>query len=233
MTLDLLLKLWLKVVDIFKSNNKCLLVVIALICSTAYITIKNENMIKDYITYSERRDYMTEQYSMETAPLINRCVKDIQERDGQCYDVMLIGYHNSKRSIQGYSYLYITTITEKLNGLETPPIADVWKDLDYVYFEDELNIIHNQNYLRIDRVDSIKSVFPKIAHRLEMCGAQSAAFYPIQGIESPIGFILILYKDTKIYSLGYYNDIIAPNIQKIASIMDFPQIEQYLYKVKK
>lgn len=171
MTLDLLLKLWLKVMDIFKSNNKCLLIVIALICSTVYITIKNENMIKDYITYSERRDYMAEQYSMETAPLINRCIKDIQERDGQCYDVMLIGYHNSKRSIQGYSYLYITTITEKLNGLETSPIADVWKDLDYVYFEDELNIIHNQNYLRIDKVDSIKSVFPKIAHRLEMCGA--------------------------------------------------------------
>ena len=77
MTLDLLLKLWLKVMDIFKSNNKCLLIVIALICSTTYITIKNENMIKDYIAYSERRDYMTEQYSMETAPLINRCIKNI------------------------------------------------------------------------------------------------------------------------------------------------------------
>jgi hypothetical protein len=45
-----------------------------------------------------------------------------------------------------------------------------------------------------------------------MCKAKSAAIYPIVGVNAPIGFILILYKKEKVYSLGYYNTIIAPNI---------------------
>lgn len=229
MNLDLLLNLWIKILGLLKNNGKCILVILALICSSIFITVRNETMIKDYISFVERRDYMSEQYALETAPLLNNCIKDIQEKDDECYDVLLIGYHNTKKSLQGYSYLFIKAITEKLNGFETEPLSDIWKDLDYIYFEDELNKIYLDKFIRINDLDSAKHDFPKFVHRLEMCKAKSAAIYPIAGINAPIGFILILYKKEKVYPLGYYNSIIAPNIQKISTIMDYPELERELY----
>jgi len=60
MNLDLLLNLWLKILGLLKNNGKCILVILALICSSVFITVRNETMIKDYISFVERRDYMSE-----------------------------------------------------------------------------------------------------------------------------------------------------------------------------
>jgi hypothetical protein len=45
-----------------------------------------------------------------------------------------------------------------------------------------------------------------------MSEAKSAAFYPIEGIDNPIGMIVVLYRKPKIYSLGFYNRYISPQI---------------------
>jgi len=60
MNLDLLLNLWIKILGLLKNNGKCILVILALICSSIFITVRNETMIKDYISFIERRDYMSE-----------------------------------------------------------------------------------------------------------------------------------------------------------------------------
>jgi len=60
MNLDLLLNLWLKILGLLKNNSKCIIVILALICSSIFITVRNETMIKDYISFVERRDYMSE-----------------------------------------------------------------------------------------------------------------------------------------------------------------------------
>jgi len=60
MNLDLLLNLWIKILGLLKNNGKCILVILALICSSIFITVRNETMIKDYISFVERRDYMSE-----------------------------------------------------------------------------------------------------------------------------------------------------------------------------
>jgi hypothetical protein len=60
MNLDLLLNLWIKILGLLKNNGKCILVILALMCSSIFITVRNETMIKDYISFVERRDYMSE-----------------------------------------------------------------------------------------------------------------------------------------------------------------------------
>ena len=37
-------------------------------------------------------------------------VKLIADKDQDCFDVLLLSYHNSTQSLQGYKYLYLSCI---------------------------------------------------------------------------------------------------------------------------
>ena len=58
-------------------------------------------------------------------------------------------------------------LTEKPKGLDNDPVKDYWSNLEYVYYEDELARIHNNEYLIIDNIESIKPIMPKIYKRLK------------------------------------------------------------------
>lgn len=84
--------------------------------------------------------------------------------------------------------------------------------MEYIYYQDELSRIHNQGYLRINNIESIKTNFPKLYQQLNASQAVAAGFYPIEGVNNSIGIIIVLYKQPKQYTLGYYNSIISPSI---------------------
>ena len=46
--------------------------------------------------------------------------------------------------------------------------------------------------------------------KLYISEAKSAALYPIEGVENPIGMIIVLHKQPKKYNLGFYNTNISP-----------------------
>lgn len=162
------------------------------------------------------------------ATYINKQVKSLQLSDPDCFNVLLLNYHNSQESLQGFRYLYLNCLAESPKGIYDEPLKEYWKDLEYVYYEDELSRIRNAGFFRIEDVDSIKYTFPKFYSRLKICQAKAAAFYPIEGIDYPIGMVIVLYKQPKQYSLGFYNTKIAPYIQKLSSILDYRNVTQKL-----
>lgn len=83
------------------------------------------------------------------APEINACIEGISKQDTSAVDVMLLGYHNSKKTLQGFSYVYLDYLTEKINSLQQRSLKNKWRDLEYIYYADELNKIHNLEFLRI------------------------------------------------------------------------------------
>jgi hypothetical protein len=83
-----------------------------------------------------------------------------------------------------------------------------WNELEYIYYEDELGRIHDNGSLLINNVDSIKTTFPKIYRKLISCNAQAAAFYPIEGVRTPIGMIIVLYKNpNNLNDIDYVNKV--------------------------
>ena len=60
------------------------------------------------------------------------------------FDVLLLSYHNSKQSLSGFKFLYLSCLTEASKSIDTPLLKNQWTNLDYVYFVDELEKIHNQ-----------------------------------------------------------------------------------------
>lgn len=50
--------------------------------------------------------------------------------------------------------------------------------------------------------------------------ATAVTFFTIEGKESPIGLIVLLYKNPKKYNLNYPK-VVLPSIQKISILLDY------------
>lgn len=195
-----------------------------------YIKTQNERILRQYTLFTEIKEQKAEEYTLATASDINNCINDIAIKDTAAYNVLLLSYHNTQKSLQGYRYLFLNCLTEKPKGLEGETLKEYWTNLEYIYYEDELSKIHNQEYLRISNIEKIRSTMPKIYKRLKMSGAKAAAFYTIEGVKNPIGMIVVLYNTPKTYYVGYYPEVVAHDIQKLAVILDYQNVNQTVQK---
>ena len=202
-------------------TKTCIIVCLCTIIFVNYIKVQNVDLLKEYSTYTEQKEQTAEYYTFKTASDINRYISDICLRDTMCYNVLLLNYHNTQKSIQGYRYLYLNCLTEKPKGIDSEPLRDYWSNLEYVYYEDELSKIHNEECVAIRNIESIKTTMPKMYRKLKMSGAEAANFYTIEGRENPIGMVIILY-DHPIRLLSYKeNSYVFSNIQKLAVLLDY------------
>lgn len=229
MNLDWLKKIWDFINGLNSQLKTAIIVVMLLGTGFVYMKYYNQTVIKDYIEVVEDQERAAEEYTLELAPFINECVLEIQKNDEDCQNVLLLNYHNSKKSLQGFRYLYLNCITEKPKGLDSEPVKMYWHELEYIYYEDEISRIHDNGSLLINNVDSVKKSFPKIYRKLVSCNAQAAAFYPIEGVRTPIGMIIILYKEPNILHDSEYINNVSPQIQRLSTLLDYPNIKQAIH----
>ena len=161
-----------------------------------------------------------ERYSRESAIEINQQVQLIAEIDEDAFDVLLLNYHNNTQSLQGYKYLYLSCLTEAPRSLDTPTLQQQWNKLDYIYYADELYKIHGQSFVKFENVDGMKLNLPKLYRLVKASEAEAVSFFTIEGHDSQIGLIIILYKDAKKYDYKYAGKIL-PHIQKLALLLDY------------
>lgn len=165
-----------------------------------------------------------ERYSIETSAEICSQVQLISEKDQDAFDVLLLNYHNNTQSLQGYKYLYLSCLTEAPRSLDTPLLRQQWNKIDYIYYADELSRIHEQSFIQIEDVEKMGSIFPKLYRLVKASDAKAISFFTIEGKDSAIGMIVILYKEPKKYTLAYPK-VILPCIQKLAILLDYENIK--------
>lgn len=161
-----------------------------------------------------------EEYAKDKAIEVNRHVRLIAHKDRDAFDVLLLSYHNSKQSLQGFKFLYLSCITEAPKSIDTPLLKSQWTNLDYIYFVDELEKIHNQEILNFTDLQKMQEDLPKLYRLVKGSDANAVSFYVVEGKKSPIGLLVLLYKD----SIGCQLDktkIIMPSIQKLATLLDY------------
>lgn len=229
MNLDWLKKIWDFINGLNSQVKTIIIVILLLLAGFGCMKYYNQNIIKDYVEVVEEKERAAEEYTLELAPFINECILEIQKNDEDCQNVLLLNYHNSKKSLQGFRYLYLNCITEKPKGLDSEPVKMYWSELEYIYYEDEFGRIHDNGSLLVTDVDSIKTTFPKIYRKLISCNSKAAAFYPIEGIRTPIGMVVILYKEpNQLHDIEYVNNI-SPQIQRLSTLLDYPNIKQAIH----
>lgn len=197
----------------------------AIICLFTIITlfIYIPQQIKDAIDAHYQKIYETEVnadvYTLETAQIINGGIINIQKQIPECYNVLLLNYHNSSSSVQGFKYLYLNCLTESPKYVDDDLLKDYWSELDYVYYDDELKRIHAHGYVHINNIEDIRATFPKFYKKFKLSGALAADIIPLKGVRFPIGLVVILYKNPQ-QKNNLNSEIIFEEIQKISTILD-------------
>lgn len=161
-----------------------------------------------------------EEYAKDKAIEINRHVRLIAHKDKDAFDVLLLSYHNSKQSLQGFKFLYLSCITEAPKSIDTPLLKYQWTNLDYIYYVDELEKIHNQEILQIQDIEDMELDLPKFYRLVKQSEAEAVTFYVVEGKKSPIGIIVMLYKNSVNCQIEKAK-IIMPSIQKLAILLDY------------
>lgn len=178
------------------------------------------NIVKDNTEETVKQEKKAEQYTQETASEVSRHIRLIAQKDEEAFDVLLLSYHNSKQNLQGYKFLYLSCIAEAPKSLDTPLIGNQWSNLDYIYYIDELEKIHNQEVITISDINGMKNSLPKLYRLMKSSEAESVSFYVIEGKENPIGIVVILYK-TNFIDTKEEAKIVMPSIQKLAILLDY------------
>ena len=184
------------------------------------ITDETDRQIRERAEQEIIYNKKAEQYSMETAVEINRQIQTIAERDDEAFDVLLLNYHNNTQSLQGYKYLYLSCLTEAPRSIDVPLLKQQWNRLDYVYYADELAQIHKESIVHIDNHEDMIYQFPKLYRLVKASDAKAVSFFTIEGHDSQIGLIVILYKEPRKHT-DNYGKIILPCVQKLAILLDY------------
>lgn len=174
---------------------------------------------EQYLQKSDE-EKQAEQYAKDTAGEINRHIRLISLKDSDAFNVLLLSYHNSKASLSGYKFLYLSCIAESPKSVDTPLLKNQWTNLNYIYYVDELEKIHNQGILNFNDINDMSKNFPKLCSLLKYSEAEAASFYTIEGKKVPIGIIVILYKNP-IHCKMNKAKIVMPSIQKLAILLDY------------
>ena len=213
-------KIW-SLVDKIHPETRTMIIVL-LLGYILYTQITGETY-RQIIERAQQEELITkkaEQYSLETAVEINNQVQLILEKDKEAFDVLLLNYHNNTQSLQGYKYLYLSCLTEAPRSLDTPTLKQQWNKIDYVYYADELAKIHGESFVQFDDLEKMKIKLPKLYRLVKASDAQAVSFFTIEGHDSQIGLVVLLYNEGEKYDYSYAKKIL-PCIQKLAVLLDY------------
>lgn len=228
MNLEFLKKLW-DYIDKLPSVVKTIVIVLLLgLVTTQYTNYVSKQSLGAYYEYCQKRQDQSEKYTYKMAPEIKRCLKTIAKKDTAAYDVILLNYHNNTKSWQEFEYLYLNCLTDCPSKEMDVDIKLIWHDLDYIDYAEEISAIHTQEFLHMNCIDEYKTRFPLLYKKLKTSGACSAAFYVIDGVEKPVGMLLLLYRKTRNYKASYYPADIVPYIQRLSTILDYANVKENL-----
>ena len=183
------------------------------------ITDETDRQMQERAKQQELYNKKAEQYSLDTAIEINYQVQMIAEKDREAFDVLLLNYHNNTQSLQGYKYLYLSCLTEAPRSLDTYTLKQQWNKIDYIYYADELAKIHSQSFIQFENIDQMGDNLPKLYRLVKASDAQAISFFTIEGHNSQIGLVVLLYKEHKKYDYRYTREIL-PCIQRLAILLD-------------
>ena len=222
---NFLKKVWEFINNIRPETRSLIIILLFGFILYSQITDSTRGVINNKFQEEILHNKKAEKYSREASIELNYQVKLIAEKDRDAFDVLLLNYHNNTQSLQGYKYLYLSCLTEAPRCLDTPLIGKQWNKIDYTYYADELARIHNQSFIQFENIEQMVTSLPKLYRLVRSSDAKAVSFFTIEGHDSQIGLIVLLYNEYKKYDYNYARGIL-PCIQRLALLLDYEQTIQ-------
>lgn len=204
-------------IDCIPSTLKSIIIFIIAVLffysGTKYITT---NAISEVFNTVKENRRESEDYTKSIAPKINESLNNILNSDTNISNVLLINYHNSTESINGLSYLYMTTLAE---AYADTSIKKEWREVYYIDYASELDKIHRTTSTVINT--STANRFPLLSKRLTYCGATYSVWFTLKGVNSEIGVLVIVYKNIPPTDILYYSKNILGCVNRLSILLDY------------
>lgn len=214
--------LWLTI-DRMPTTLKTLIIfltgIIAFYIGTDYIA---NNTVSEVFSKVKKDKKESEDYTRLIAPKINTEVNNILNSDTNISNVLLINYHNSTESINGLSYLYMTTLAEAYSDSS---IKKEWREVYYIDYASELDKIHKKT-ASIINVDC-NNKFPLLSKRLKYCNSKYSVWFTLRGVTSEIGVLVIIYKNEPPTEMVYYSKNILDGVNRLTMLLDYENRNSY------
>lgn len=221
MILEILSKVYSFISGLGSNTKNLIIIIMFFIISILSYKDMGDRILDGSAKYNIELKEKAENYSKQMTPTIREHIYHVLLNDPDASNVILLSYHNTQTSSQGFSYRYITGLLEEARWDKTEPYIDNWRELSAINYGNELDKIHKIGYLRVDSLEGIKADYPKLYFKLKECNVKSAGFYPIHSRNNQVGMILILYKNYKQYDLGYYMRTLSPCIGELYGILNY------------
>lgn len=214
--------LWLTI-DRIPTTLKTVIIFLTAIATfylgTDYIT---NNTVSEVFLKVKENKKESEDYTKSIAPKINAEVNAILNSDTNISNVLLINYHNSTESINGLSYLYMTTLAEAYSDSS---IKKEWREVYYIDYASELDKIHRNTSTLINV--NCNNKFPLLSKRLKYCNSNYSMWFTLKGVTSEIGVLVIIYKNEPPIDMIYYSKNILASVNKLTMLLDYENRNSY------
>lgn len=229
MKLNFLKQVWNFIQSIPNTLKTIIIILLCGVCIYYGINRQLEQYIIKSEEFAQQNIEDAGQYTSKMALPINKDLQEIYEKDGEAKNVILLTYHNGKKTMHGFDYKYLDYLTEYNTDPSRQPVKKIFDELDWMYYFNELNSIQAKGLVKYDSLIQMKSVYPKLYYdAFRYLDTQSIAIYPLQGSINPIGLLVILYDKQKFYNSNYYETVVSPYIQSLSSMLDYNNIKKNL-----
>ena len=185
-----------------------------------------KRILRDYIEYTKDEKKIAEDYTKTVAPMINEYVRELLIKDVDATNVILLNYHNTLTSTHGLSYRFLTALTEQRRGAEAKNCVKIWKELEFINYDEEITKINNTTGVHFHDTDVARRDFPKITELLLLSGAKSASLYPIHGIGGPVGMLVIIYQTEIGHAKNHHDYHASRELQALSSLLDYNNLRE-------
>lgn len=145
-------------------------------------------------------------------------------KDCKANRAIIFEYHNGGQNLSGLQFLHVSATMEK-DSINTTTINPLFKNIflsTLPGLEDELN---QKGFLHIKSLSEIEDKYPLLYQTFANNSTKELVIIPINGINNPIGFIIIGLNNIQLLTDKKINTILVSEIQQISSLLDYKNIK--------
>lgn len=229
MFLKYLKQSWDYINNIPSTLKTIIIILLMYIIGNYILDSKLQTFKNSYTELVQQNNNDSEVYTIEMSEDINRALSEILHKDGDAQSVILLQYHNSKKTLQGFSYLYLDYLTDCRTDPSETSAKKIFNDLEYVYYSGELRAIQESASIRVDSMAQFEKKFPRLYYdAFRFLNTSALAIYPLRGVDDYLGMLIVTYDKPKKYYVGYTDKIITPYVEQLTSILDYKNIKNRL-----
>ena len=150
-------------------------------------------------------------------------MKDLVDRT-DADRAIVFEYHNGGANLTGLQFLHMTPTIQQ-NKLGIDELTDQFNNMLLSAIPHFINRIDKEGIVWYDDIKELKSVFPGMYKELTEDGFKSVVVCPLQGINTPIGFIILGFMSEHKVTKEFITGDLSKKSQQISTLLDFTNVE--------